>query len=216
MTLSFLSIAAGDAIARSPMERVSRLAGGVFELRDGWDVAVSYGAVVAERTRVTQTVGFADRSHLRKYEVRSSAAATGGPSGELTPAPLFGTATRTAGGGWRCPVTPARTLHLGGHEPVPDGALDLTCAHVAMELAGPLAGECLARFCAIDVRPSVLPVGGFRPGSVARTPGYVLRTGADSLLLLSGWAYGEYLWETVSRAAERLGGGPVGEDALRA
>ena len=101
-------------------------------------------------------------------------------------------------------------------EPVPDGALDLTCAHAAIELAGPLAGECLARFCAIDVRPAVLPVGGFRPGSVARTPGYVLRTGQDSLLLLTGWAYGEYLWETVATAAQRLGGGPIGEDALRA
>jgi sarcosine oxidase gamma subunit len=123
-------------------------------------------------------------------------------------------AARTAGGGWSCPVTPERTLLLGGDDPLPDGALDLTCAHAAIELAGPLAGECLARFCAIDARPSALPVGGFRPGSVARTPGYVLRTRQDGLLLLTGWAYGEYLWETVAIAAGRLGGGPVGEDVL--
>jgi glycine cleavage system aminomethyltransferase T len=212
MTLSFLSVSSGEAIARSPMEGAARRAGAVFEERDGWNVAVSYGAVVAERGHIAKSVGFTDRSRLPKYEVRTPAPADGG---SVVAAQEFGMATRTDGGGWRCPVTPERTLLIGGAE-VPDGALDLTCAHAAIELAGPLAGECLARFCAIDVRPSVLPVDGFRPGSVARTPGYVLRTGPQSLLLLTGWAYGEYLWETVAIAAERLGGGPVGEDALNA
>jgi sarcosine oxidase gamma subunit len=46
-----------------------------------------------------------------------------------------------------------------------------------------------------------MPVGAFRPGSVARTPGYVLRTAADSLLVLVGWAFGEYLWQVVADAA---------------
>ena len=32
--------------------------------------------------------------------------------------------------------------------------------------------ELLARFCALDLRAQARPVGGFRPGSVARTPGY--------------------------------------------
>jgi glycine cleavage system aminomethyltransferase T len=216
MSLAFLRVNPTGAVARSPMERMARQAGGVFELRDGWNTAVSYGAVVAERARVKQTVGFADRSSLRKLELHAPPGESAG--GALLPATgtPFGTAVRTAGGGWRCPVTGARTLMLGGEDEAPEGSLDLTCAHAALELAGPLAGECLARFCAIDVRPAVLPVGGFRPGSVARTPGYVLRTGQDSLLLLTGWAYGEYLWETVATAAQRLGGGPIGEDALRA
>jgi glycine cleavage system aminomethyltransferase T len=214
VSVGFLSVRPDAAVARSPMERMAAQAGAVFAVRDGWNTAISYGAVVAERARVTQTVGFADRSRIRKLEVRSPV--TGSHNGDL-PATLahFGTAVRTADGGWRCPVTDTRTLLLGGTDDTP-GALDLTCAHAALELAGPLAGECLARFCAIDVRPTVLPVGGFRPGSVARTPGYVLRTGQDSLLLLTGWAYGEYLWETVATAAARLGGGPIGEDALHA
>ncbi len=215
MSLSFLSVTAGEAIARSPMEGAARLAGARFEQRDGWNVAVSYGAVVAERARIATSVGFGDRSRLRKFEIRSSHAHAADAESHAA-VERFGTATWTSDGGWRCPITPERTLILGGtHEP-PEGALDLTCAHAALELAGPLAGECLARFCAIDVRLSVLPVGGFRPGSVARTPGYVLRTGPQSLLLLTGWAYGEYLWETVATAAERLGGGPAGEDAFNA
>jgi sarcosine oxidase gamma subunit len=81
-------------------------------------------------------------------------------------------------------------------------------------LLGSGAAELLARFCAIDVRPAVTPVAGFRPGSVARTPGYLLKEADDRLLVLTGWAYGEYLWELVADAAEHLGGGPVGEDAL--
>lgn len=216
MSLAFLSVMPGEAIARSPMERLARTAGAVLEERDGWKVATSYGAVVAERSHVAQTVGFCDRSWLRKLEVHPQAPATDGNGSLPAAVQTFGTATRTAGGGWRCPITPERTLLLGGDEPAPDGALDLTCAHAALELAGPLAGECLARFCAIDVRPSVLPVGGFRPGSVARTPGYVLRTRPDALLILTGWAYGEYLWETVATAAKHLGGGPVGTEALDA
>ena len=31
-----------------------------------------------------------------------------------------------------------------------------------------------------------------------------------------GWALGEYLWTVVADAAERLGGGPAGNDALAA
>lgn len=213
MSVAFLSVTPGEALARSPMERPARKAGAVYEARDGWNVASSYGAVIAERAHVTQTVGFADRSWLRKLELRTDRPSAGGDRAAV-PAAAFGVAARTAGGGWSCPVTPERTLLLGGDEPLPEGALDLTCAHAAIELAGPLAGECLARFCAIDARPSALPVGGFRPGSVARTPGYVLRTRHDALLLLTGWAYGEYLWETIAIAAQRLGGGPVGEEAM--
>ena len=47
---------------------------------------------------------------------------------------------------------------------------------------------------------------------MARTPGYVLVEAEDRLLVLVGWALGEYLWEVVADAAEHLGGGPVGAD----
>jgi sarcosine oxidase, subunit gamma len=92
--------------------------------------------------------------------------------------------------------------------------VDVTCAHAALALLGPGARELLARFCAIDVRPSVTPAGAFRPGSVARTPGYLLYEEEQRLLVMVGWALGEYLWEVVADAAGHLGGGPVGADAL--
>ena len=42
MSFEFLSVAASDAVARSPMERQARAAGARFELRDGWNIALSY------------------------------------------------------------------------------------------------------------------------------------------------------------------------------
>jgi glycine cleavage system aminomethyltransferase T len=131
--------------------------------------------------------GFADRSLIAKTHVR-------GPATEL------GTAVRADDGGWWCPITPQRTLVLDGAAT----GLDVTCAYAAIELDGPRTDDVIARFCALDVRRRSMPVGGFRPGSVARTPGFVLRTGDQSLLLLVGWALGEYLWTVVADAAEAL------------
>lgn len=236
--LAFLTPdAASETVsARSPMERLARAAGARFERRDGWSVAVSYGDLVVERERVERTVGFADRSSLVKLELHAQPsvlaevvrAASGGVELES------GLASR-AEEAWWCPVTPSRVLVLGeraaapglreavaraADEPAGEAGptvtvVDVTCGLAALALVGPDARELLARFCAIDVRPAVTPVAGFRPGSVARTPGYVLREAEERLLVLVGWALGEYLYEVVADAAEHLGGGPIGADALK-
>jgi len=199
-------------VAKTPMERLARAAGARFERRGGWNVAVGYGDPASERIRVERTVGFADRSWMRKLELQGEAVRSLG----LT----LGTAERRPDGAWWCPVTPSRVLWLGlpassGPEP-PEGVstVDVTSGLAALALVGPGCRELLARFCAIDVRPAVAPVDAFRPGSVARTPGYVLVEAADRLLVLVGWALGEYLWQVVADAAEHLGGGPVGADFL--
>ncbi len=206
--IAFLTVDSPTASALSPMESAARAAGARLEERGGWRIAVAFGSPSVERARIERTVGFADRSHIRKLELHGPAAGLPG-----APQPLaLGRATRGGDGAWWCPVTPERTLVIGGEWAAPAGAADLTCAYAALELMGPACRELLARFCAIDVRPSVMPVGAFRPGSVARTPGYVLRTGENALLVLVGWALGEYLWEVVADAAGNLGGGPIGED----
>ena len=213
--LDFLTPAAASdqLVAKTPMERRARAAGARFERRNGWNVAVDYGEPSTERARVERTVGFADRSWMRKLELH----------GEAVTASLglsLGTADQRGDGAWWCPVTPTRVLVLGGTSAgtpeLPGGGstVDLTCGLAAMTLVGPGCRELLARFCAIDVRPAVAPVNAFRPGSVARTPGYVLVEAPDQVLIMVGWALGEYLWEVVADAAEHLGGGPVGIEAL--
>jgi glycine cleavage system aminomethyltransferase T len=190
VTLEFLAPAAEGVVARSPMERQARKAGARFEVRDGWNVAVAFPGESSER------VGFADCSHIRKYEL----------VGDLPPLEL-GRATVDGDSTW-LPMTRERALVLGGD--APDRALDVTSAFAALRLSGPLARETFARFTAIDLRPHVTGPGDWRPGSVARTPGGILCEAEDRYLMLFGSALGQYVWTVVEDAARHLGGGPVG------
>lgn len=214
MSLAFLT-PGPDAMARSPMERQALAAGARMEQRDGWNVAASFDGLDAERERCRETVGFADMSHLTKTELQ----------GDLPIDLDLGRATRS-NGAWWCPYTVDRAIALCEPSAAasvrdlaePAGSartvLDVTTAWAALAIAGPLARECFARFTAIDLRPQATPVRGFRPGSVARTPGAVLRESDDRFLMLFGAALGQYMWTVVADAAESLGGGPVGVDAL--
>lgn len=193
MSLAFLS-PSGEATARSPMEHLARKAGARFEIRDGWNVAVGYPSSAGG------PVGWADVSHLRKWEVRGD-----GVGGEL------GTARREAEAWW-CGLTSDRALVLGGA--APEGSLDVTCNYAALTIVGPNARETIARFCALDLRPHIAPPHSFRPGSIARQPGMILVEATDRFLLLFGWAVAEYMWTVVADAAQPLGGTHIELDAL--
>jgi len=219
----------GAPPARSPLADPAAAAGAATEVRDGWEVAVSFGDPAGEAAACAESVGFADLSHLTKLELQGApaaiAAALGGdaPAEQSPSGSTLGLARRDAGV-WRCPLTPAKALLMAAPEHA-DAAraglddvrvCDLTGAWGALAVVGPQARELFARFCAVDLRERALPVRGFRPASVARTPGYVLREGAERFLMIFGAAYGAYTWEVVADAAERLGGRPVGLDALPA
>jgi glycine cleavage system aminomethyltransferase T len=203
VSLEFLS-PAPTAIARSPMEREALAAGATLEQRDGWNVAVGFES---EQGHLS-TVAFADRSQIGKLELY-------GEHGlEL------GVGTRRDDAWW-CPTSRERALVLCEPAQTADlrerfgaDAVDLTSAMGALTIAGPLAPEAFARFTAIDLRAQSTPVYGFRPGSVARTPGAILREAEDRWLMLFGAALGSYVWTVVADAAGGLGGGPIGIDAL--
>jgi glycine cleavage system aminomethyltransferase T len=198
VSFAFLTTGAAAAPARSPMARQAAAAGARFETRDGWSVAVAY----ADEPAALDTVAFADLSHLRKWEVH----------GALPAGAELGKAWNENGSSTWLPLTLGRALVLGG-EPEP-GALEVTAAYGALRLAGPLAREAFARFTALDLRPQACPPGAWRPGSVARTPGGILCEAEDRYLMLFGAALGQYVWTVVDDVVRRLGGGPVGVDAL--
>jgi glycine cleavage system aminomethyltransferase T len=211
VSLDFLT-PAPDVLAHSPMERCARAAGARFEARDGWLIAASYD-------RPPAATGWADMSHLGKLEVEGPPGATLGRNGHAAE-PALGQAER-AETTWWCPVTLRRTLVLADpaglrelRERLGARAVDATTAYAALAIVGPDAREVLARQCALDLRPHVAPVGAFRPGSVARTPAFVLREAEERYLVLFGAALGEYMWNVLADAAEHLGGGPIGADAL--
>jgi len=189
MSLDFLT-PSPDVLAHSPMERCAGAAGARFEARDGWLVAVSYD-------RPPAATGWADMSHLGKLEV------DGPPEPD-----------------WHA-ISPRRSLVIAQapvarelRERLGARAVDVTTAYAALAIVGPDAREVLARQCALDLRPHVTPVGALRPGSVARTPAFVLREAEERYLVLFGAALGEYMWTVLADAAEHLGGGPIGADAL--
>ncbi len=214
MSLGFLTpaTAAASPPSRGPIvdAALADHPGASVDTRRGWDVITSFGDAAAEVRACAETVGFADLSHLTKIEVSSN-----GLSGSRS-----GLAAMSSGW-WVCPVRPDLQLVVGGVDGQPQALLpagartvDLTGSLAAIAIAGPMARETIARFCALDTREQSLPVAGFRPGSIARTAGYLLREDSDRFLLLFGAAYGIYMWEVVADAAERLGGRPVGIDSL--
>jgi heterotetrameric sarcosine oxidase gamma subunit len=229
-SLAFLSPGPG-AVAKSPMEPDAAAAGATFEVRDGWKVATSFADLDTERALCASSVGFADVSHIGKIEIQAGAddlaaivaAASGGASLEL------GHATGAADAWW-CPYSPTRAVVLCSPSDTAalrdrltasvadanglSSVIDITTAQGAMTILGRLAREVFARFTAIDLRPQVTPVHGWRPGSVARTGGAILCEAPDRYLMLFGAAFGQYMWTVVADAAGHLGGGPVGVDAL--
>ena len=220
MSTAFLSPAgAGAPPARSPFADAALAAGGQTEPRDGWEVATSFGDPGAEADACAAAVGFADSSQLGKLELQGAPARLDQLVGTFEPG-----AARRQGGGWICPVAPGTRLLLRdpgagewgselGVDPAVRGC-DLSAVLAALTVVGPRARDLFARFCALDLREASLPPHGFRPGSVARTPGYLLREDADRFLVLVGAAYAEYVWEVVADAAAALGGRPVGVDSL--
>jgi sarcosine oxidase gamma subunit len=161
------------------MDALHRSAGARVEERDGWAVAV-----YPERE---SPVWVADVSTMRKIELRAPAHVLDERTGALR-------------------LTPTRALVLGdGEDGSAEGALDLTCGWAAVRIGGAQVRELFARLSALDVRAKSFAPGDVMMGSVARCPGIVVNEGDDRLILMVGWEYGAYLWETVLDAGAPLG-----------
>jgi heterotetrameric sarcosine oxidase gamma subunit len=221
--LDFLSTDLADEglPARSPIARETLAAGARVERREGWELAVGYADHGAELRAIASAVALIDCSQLGALELQAGERELD----ELPAPPRPGGIAIRADGAWWCRVTPTRALVLSEPSATPAlrarldaepgrHVLDVTGAFSKLALAGPLARDTLARFCALDLRAHVVAVGGFRPGSLARTPGAVLREADERYLLIFGAAYAGYVWSVVADAVEQLGGRVAGLEAL--
>lgn len=229
MSLAFLSPASATALARSPIERCAAQEGARFAARDGWNVAVAFGAdSAAERRAAERSAGWADVSQLAKLELQGDAAGLAAIAGV---APELGAAARHEDAWWG-PLTPTRWLVVAAagaraallerlaaaaaDAPGRVGVTDVSCRFAALTVVGPLATEVMARFSALDLRPQITPIGALRPGSIARQPAVLIREAEQRYLFLCGAATGEYVWSVVADAGDHLGGRAIGADALSA
>lgn len=220
-------------LQRSPIEWVHREAGARFEQRAGWNVVAGYGAHGRETAACLDAVGLADLSQTGKLELQGEPGVLADiVSGLAGGAALDPGSARRHDEIWWCPVTAERVLALTPPEATASlraelesavssaGSFavvtELTAALGSNAIVGPLAREAFARTTALDLRPDHFGEGGFAPVSVARTPGMVLRQGDGRYLHLFGAGYASYTWTVFLDAAEQLGGGAVGAEALRA
>lgn len=200
-TLDFLSPDRARAdlgfapLLRSSLERAQREHGANFEERDGWLVATSF----PDEAERLASVGLVDLSQLGKIEVRGTDEAEQSKDVlawyRIRPdRSLVLTAYRDV---FLTRSTLARRFPL---------VLDQTAALGILALVGPQASRVLGRLTHLHELPA--------SGMVSHVPAHLLDRGKDGTWIVFPQEYGHYLYEVALDAAEPLGGGPAGADAI--
>lgn len=178
----------------------------------GAEVVRSYGDPDRERAAVDKGIGVADITVRAKIDVR------GDVDRALSPVPEDVVA-RIAGD-WSLLFSPPgsvaeRVASMQAAAGTSAMVTDVTHLYTGFALAGPYLPDALARLTAWD--PSTLDAGTATGAPIADVRAIVLRREA-SVPLLEFWVateFARYVWRSVLQVVERLGGGPVGWDALR-
>jgi glycine cleavage system aminomethyltransferase T len=202
------------AVRRSPMAAAHAGLGARLEPRAGWEVVSSYGDEAAERSALREAVGMTDITPLGKVDVRGA---------------IDGPLQRAAGGilaritdDWALvftdPGAEAELVSTMQKETRGSSVMvtDVTHAYAGLAVVGPGLADVCARLTSWD--PATLGSGEATGAPFAEVRAVVLRPPGDlpTLELFVAAEFGRYVWETVSGVVGRLGGRPVGWNALRA
>ena len=201
-------------VMRSPAARLHAGLGVRFSAEAGWELPASYGDPEAERALLRESVAVADITARGKIDVRGriDAALPVGGDGDLVARIVDD---------WTMIFTPPGPVESRVRELEPragSGAMvtDVTHLYAGFALAGPRLEDLLARLTGWD--PSTLAAGEATGAPIAEVRAVVVRPDLafPALEAYVDASFGRYAWGAILDVVRRLGGGPVGWDALRA
>ena len=197
---------------RSPLASMHAAFGSDVTIEGGAEIVRSYGDPERERAALSDTIGLADVTVMSKIDVR----------GDVDPAlssALDDGVARIAKD-WAVVFAapgPVADRVAAMQAAVGTAAMvtDVTHLYAGFALAGPSLSDALARLTSWD--PSGLDVGGATGAPIADVRAIVRRREA-SVPVMEIWVameFARYAWRSILEVVERLGGEPVGWDALR-
>ncbi len=203
-----------DPVMRSPATRLHAELGAKFSLEAGWELPASYGDTEGERSLLRESVAVADITARGKIDARGriDAALPVGGDGDLVARIADDWALIFAPPG---PVG-SRVRELEARAGSGAMVTDVTHQYVGFALAGAGLGDLLARLTGWD--PSTLAPGQATGAPIAEVRAAVIRRDLAFPVLEAyvDSSFGRFAWGAILDVARRLGGGPIGWDALRA
>jgi glycine cleavage system aminomethyltransferase T len=202
-------------ILRSPLMSIHLANGAMTQVDDGAEVVRSYGDTDAERAILTGAVGVADVTVRGKIDIRGRI--DGLVEGLVEPG--AGDVVARIAQDWTLVFAPPGPVtervnsmaSRAGHDAM---VTDVTHLYAGFVLAGPALSEVVARLTGWD--PATLEPGDATGAPIADIRAIVVRREMSLPLLEISVAmeFARYAWRSICDVVERLGGGPVGWDAL--
>jgi glycine cleavage system aminomethyltransferase T len=220
-------IKTGAPVMRSAAHRSHIDLGATFETRGAWEVPATYGSEPRENDAMRSGLAVADISARAKLHLSGSIDALLSRMAGAAVDPMR-TATITSGG---VVAKIARDFALALFEPSAETdaltaiegeltgdaiATDATSALSGFLVAGPLMKQLFARSVTIDVEE--IQPGRCLASRWAHIPAILVISTptAPVVEMYVGSEYGRYAWRTLLELGDRLGGTPVGWQALDA
>ena len=199
-------------ILRSPLMSIHQANGAMSQIVDGAEVVRSYGDTDAERGILSGAVGLADITVRGKIDLRGRIDGVVEPGADDVVARIAPDWTRVfAPPG---PVT-ARVASMTAQAGDDAMVTDVTHLYAGFALVGPALPDVIARLTSWD--PAALQSGDATGAPIADVRAIIVhrQMSLPFLEISVAMEFARYAWRSISDVVERLGGGPVGWDALR-
>ena len=212
VTLPTVPGGTGMPLLRSPLATVHSLLGADVGAEAGAEIVRSYGDVGAERTVIAEAIGVADISVRAKIDVRGDVDRVV----SLFPADVIARIATD----WVLLLSPPGSVidRVASMQTAAGPAAmvtDVTHLYAGFALCGPLLGEAVSRLSSWD--PASLQPGMATGAPIADVRAIVVRPERPAYLLevYVATEFARYAWRAIVDVVQRLGGEPVGWDALR-